>query len=240
MFRQEAAELGALRNDHNGDIHGSNGDSKGSNGDSNGSTPKHGDGSLNGKDTGSNQTRGNGSTNGKDARQGQADASQPQAGDHEERPRHILFLGSSLGNFDRSETAPFLSALPLRPGSQDTLLIGLDGRPSAVKQVQASGTRTPLGSVTDITRPGTPDYFQGQKKVEIAYDDPKGKTRDFIMHGLEVVNQELKNGGVQEGDSSILDLGAWEYKSRYNIRLGELFFATQMIGLLTLLGSRST
>nr|BBF98358.1 putative ergothioneine biosynthesis protein 1 [Pleurotus citrinopileatus] len=41
-------------------------------------------------------------------------------------PLHILFLGSSLGNFSRSESVKFLQALPLRPGSGDTLLIGLD------------------------------------------------------------------------------------------------------------------
>ncbi|EEB87992.1 hypothetical protein MPER_14431, partial [Moniliophthora perniciosa FA553] len=37
-----------------------------------------------------------------------------------------MFLGSSLGNFTRSEGAEFLRSLPLRPGSSDTLLIGLD------------------------------------------------------------------------------------------------------------------
>ena len=204
MFRQEATELGALRGEQKGD-------SNGSGGHSDGSTPRHGNGPAS-----------NGSAPPQPEHKGSNGASAKTAlSDHQERPRHILFLGSSLGNFDRSETAPFLSALPLRPGSQDTLLIGLDGRPTAVKQVQASGSRTPLGSVTDITRPGTPDYFQGQKKVEIAYDDPKGKTRDFIMHGLEVVNQELKNGTGLEGDRSSIDLGAWEYKSRYNIRLGK-------------------
>lgn len=204
MFRQEATELGALKGEHKGD-------SNGSGGHSNGSTPRNGNGPAS---NGSAPTQpGTNGSNGASAK--------TASSHHEERPRHILFLGSSLGNFDRSETAPFLSALPLRPGFQDTLLIGLDGRPTAVKQVQASGSRTPLGSVTDITRPGTPDYFQGQKKVEIAYDDPKGKTRDFIMHGLEVVNQELKNGTGLEGDRSSIDLGAWEYKSRYNIRLGE-------------------
>lgn len=41
-------------------------------------------------------------------------------------PLHILFLGSSLGNFDRPSSAGFLRSLPLRPGSGDTLLIGLD------------------------------------------------------------------------------------------------------------------
>ncbi|KAI0771000.1 histidine-specific methyltransferase [Trametes elegans] len=39
---------------------------------------------------------------------------------------HIIFLGSSLGNFARGDDAAFLRSLPLRPGSGDTLLIGLD------------------------------------------------------------------------------------------------------------------
>lgn len=42
-------------------------------------------------------------------------------------PLHILFLGSSLGNFSRQDMASFLLRLPLRPGSGDTLLLGLDG-----------------------------------------------------------------------------------------------------------------
>ena len=41
-------------------------------------------------------------------------------------PLHILFLGSSLGNFSRGEDAAFLRALPLRVGRGDTLLLGLD------------------------------------------------------------------------------------------------------------------
>ncbi|KAF9562588.1 DUF323 domain-containing protein [Agrocybe pediades] len=41
-------------------------------------------------------------------------------------PLHIMFLGSSLGNFSRSGATEFLRSLPLRPGSGDTLLIGLD------------------------------------------------------------------------------------------------------------------
>ncbi len=39
-----------------------------------------------------------------------------------------MFLGSSLGNFDRVESTKFLSSFPLIPGSSDTLLLGLDGR----------------------------------------------------------------------------------------------------------------
>ena len=41
-------------------------------------------------------------------------------------PLHILFLGSSLGNFPRDRATDFLRSLPLRPGSGDTLLLGLD------------------------------------------------------------------------------------------------------------------
>jgi len=52
----------------------------------------------------------------------------PSEWEHGSPPLHLLFLGSSLGNFDRSGSANFLRSLPLRPGSSDTLLLGLDGR----------------------------------------------------------------------------------------------------------------
>ncbi|GBE85268.1 hypothetical protein BKA93DRAFT_741249 [Sparassis latifolia] len=42
------------------------------------------------------------------------------------QPLHILFLGSSLGNFSRGDDAAFLRSLPLGAGSGDTLLLGLD------------------------------------------------------------------------------------------------------------------
>lgn len=80
-----------------------------------------------------------------------------------DRPLHIVFLGSSLGNFDRKSAAPFLKSLPLRKG--DTLLLGLDGRPEAGKE--------------------------GSRKVEVAYNDPAGHTRAFEEHGWDVVRQEL-------------------------------------------------
>lgn len=40
-------------------------------------------------------------------------------------PIHLIFLGSSLGNFESGEDTQFLRSLPLRPGSGDTLLLGL-------------------------------------------------------------------------------------------------------------------
>ncbi|WVF69677.1 hypothetical protein IAT40_004456 [Kwoniella sp. CBS 6097] len=98
------------------------------------------------------------------------------------RPLHFVFLGSSLGNFDRESAAPFLKSLPLKKG--DTLLIGLDGRPT----------------------PGA----EGNKKVELAYNDPAGYTKAFEEHGWDVVRQEL---GL-EGDKSV------EFVGRYNEELG--------------------
>ncbi|KAG5647402.1 hypothetical protein DXG03_000473 [Asterophora parasitica] len=79
------------------------------------------------------------------------------------RPLHFVFIGSSLGNFDREGGASFLSSLPLRKG--DTLLIGIDGRP-------------PAGP-------------EGRKKVETAYNDPNGAGRAFEEHGWVVVRREL-------------------------------------------------
>lgn len=79
------------------------------------------------------------------------------------RPLHIVFLGSSLGNFPREAAAPFLGSLPLHDG--DTLLLGLDGRPA----------------------PGE----EGRRKVEVAYNDPAGHTRAFEEHGWKIVEREL-------------------------------------------------
>jgi len=50
----------------------------------------------------------------------------PSTPDVSRPPLHILFLGSTLGNFSRADGATFLRSLPLTPGSDDTLLIGLD------------------------------------------------------------------------------------------------------------------
>ncbi|KAJ7755089.1 hypothetical protein B0H14DRAFT_2978755 [Mycena olivaceomarginata] len=55
-----------------------------------------------------------------------AATSPPSTPDDIAPPLHLLFLGSSLGNFSRTEGADFLRSLPLRPGSGDTLLIGMD------------------------------------------------------------------------------------------------------------------
>lgn len=54
------------------------------------------------------------------------DSTPPSSPGVAQAPLHIMFLGSSLGNFSRSGAIEFLRSLPLRPGCGDTLLIGLD------------------------------------------------------------------------------------------------------------------
>ena len=58
-----------------------------------------------------------------------------------ETPLHIVFLGSSLGNFPRGEDVKFLRSLPLRAGKGDTLLLGLDHASDAAKIEQAYNDR---------------------------------------------------------------------------------------------------
>ncbi|OSX56507.1 hypothetical protein POSPLADRAFT_1186655 [Postia placenta MAD-698-R-SB12] len=93
-------------------------------------------------------------------------------------PLHILFLGSSLGNFTRGEDAAFLRSLPLRPGSGDTLLLGLD-------------------------------HGNDPHEIEVAYNDPKGITKAFIMNGLKCAGKAL-------GDEELFSDDKWEYVGRYN------------------------
>ncbi|KAH8116694.1 DUF323 domain-containing protein [Phellopilus nigrolimitatus] len=93
-------------------------------------------------------------------------------------PLHLLFLGSSLGNFDRESAVSFLRSLPLRPGSGDTLLLGLD-------------------------------HDNGKLKVEEAYNDAKGVSKNFAMNGLRVAGKTV-------GNEILFDSGKWEYVNRYN------------------------
>lgn len=53
-------------------------------------------------------------------------SSPPSTREDTQPPLHILFLGSSLGNFTREGSVEFLRSFPLRPGSGDTLLLGMD------------------------------------------------------------------------------------------------------------------
>lgn len=53
------------------------------------------------------------------------------------KPKVILSLGSSIGNFPRDEAAVFIKQFSAVLGSQDSLLIGLDGCQDASKVYKA-------------------------------------------------------------------------------------------------------
>ena len=52
------------------------------------------------------------------------------------------------------------------------------------------------------------------EKIELAYDDKKGVTRDFIMNGLKVAGRTL-------GDEDLFSDDKWEYFGQYNTELRE-------------------
>lgn len=78
--------------------------------------------------------------------------------------RVFMWLGSSIGNFERRDGAEFLKNMcntAMRAG--DKLLIGIDRRNAA-------------------------------RDVELAYNDPQGVTERFILHGLKHADKVLSGG----------------------------------------------
>lgn len=108
-------------------------------------------------------------------------------------PLHLMFLGSSIGNFHPQGAANFLRTLPLRPWGNsggDTLLLGLD-------------------------------HDNEPKLVELAYDDPAGHTRRFIMNGLTVLKRTLFESSAMTKESvEVFDPSNWDYSERYDIEEG--------------------
>ncbi|KAI0336011.1 hypothetical protein GY45DRAFT_1238816 [Cubamyces sp. BRFM 1775] len=110
------------------------------------------------------------------------------------RPLHILFLGTTIGNFaHRSSAAAFLRALPLRPrrasrpaDARDTLLIGVDQNDD----------------------PGA---------IRLAYNDPHGHARAFMMNALVSAGRVL-------GDERLFREEDWAYEGRYDPALRECSF----------------
>ncbi|KAH9974228.1 histidine-specific methyltransferase [Russula compacta] len=109
-----------------------------------------------------------------------------------ETPLHLLFLGSSLGNFSRGDDATFLRSLPLRVGKGDTLLIGLD-------------------------------HTMDAAKVQLAYNDPAGINRRFVLNGLKAAGRVL-------GDESLFAPDKWDHGGRFNAheRRHEAFYRSRI------------
>ena len=84
-------------------------------------------------DRGAREHSPNSDTSGTRSSNNETDVTSPSTPDIVQPPLHILFLGSSLGNFSRKEGSAFLRSLPLRRGCGDTLLLGLDHCNDAAK-----------------------------------------------------------------------------------------------------------
>lgn len=81
-----------------------------------------------------------------------------------DKPKCILWLGSSIGNFDREDAAAFMKDYTeqvLRPGSKDIAIVGVDA-------------------------------CKNPKRVWEAYNDSHGVTNEFIMNGLDNANKILE------------------------------------------------
>lgn len=55
------------------------------------------------------------------------------------------------------------------------------------------------------------DHASDAGKIELAYNDPAGITRRFILNGL-------KNAGLALGDESLFSPEKWEYFARYDVQ----------------------
>lgn len=76
----------------------------------------------------------------------------------------VLYIGSSVGNFEPADAAGVLAKLRQGLGEGDSLLIGVDTAPSASKLVRV---------------------------VEAAYNDAQGVTAEFNLNVLHRINREL-------------------------------------------------
>ncbi|KAI9058236.1 hypothetical protein FKP32DRAFT_1597318 [Trametes sanguinea] len=98
------------------------------------------------------------------------------------RPLHMLFVGTSISNFEtRQEASAFLKSLPLRPGSGDTLLLGMDQNDNV-------------------------------EEIELAYNNPAGTSKEFLMNALV-------NAGRILGDESLFCQDDWAYVAHFNTSL---------------------
>ncbi|UZJ57003.1 hypothetical protein CBS101457_006323 [Exobasidium rhododendri] len=115
--------------------------------------------------------------------------------------RCLMWLGSSIGNFNRRGAAEFLQVAAqsaLRPG--DTMLISVDRRNKA-------------------------------EDVAKAYNDARGRTRDFILQGINHADKIL-------GGQGVLDPSRFEYYDRYNAVEGrhESYYRSLRHQILTIPG----
>ena len=129
-----------------------------------------------------------------------------------ERPRCIVSLGSSLGNFGAAAAAEFLKGWAedvLRPGKEDSMLLGLDG-------------------------------CKDPDRVWTAYNDPHGATERFIMSGLKQANEIFGADVLREEEWEYL--GEWNAEAgrhqAYLVPKVDVTFEGELEGVVVKRGER--
>jgi uncharacterized SAM-dependent methyltransferase len=112
--------------------------------------------------------------------------------------KSLLWLGSSIGNFTRSEAADFL----LRYG-EAALSMTSSNLTSSSSSSKKSGETMLIGI----------DCCDDGDKISRAYDDSRGVTRKFVLNGVKSFVRAL---GIEDEDVAEEVENAFEYVSRWN------------------------
>lgn len=122
------------------------------------------------------------------------------------RATSILWLGSSCGNYTRSEAVEFLRNIELREG--DTMVIGIDACADGPKIVQAYNDPEVRRGFSLSAHPRSAIEPSG-------WSHTQGVTRAFILEGVDVAGRTL---GPET--AKVLNQDNFEYVNRWNVQLG--------------------
>ncbi|MGD9900707.1 MAG: L-histidine N(alpha)-methyltransferase, partial [Calditrichaceae bacterium] len=127
---------------------------------------------------------------------------------YSDRPKLILWLGSSIGNFDHKESIGFLLRLRESISSRDSLIVGADLRKSgnilekAYDDSQGVTAAFNLNILKRINRELNGDFNPGNFRHFAHYDEKAGRVE---MHLVSKIDQSVHVGGnnfsFKEGES---------------------------------------
>lgn len=106
---------------------------------------------------------------------------------HITTPKVILFLGSNLGNYDRTESIQFFKKIRRSMGANDKLFVGLDLKKSprvildAYDDPHRHTARFNLNLLTRINRELNADFDLTQFEHHAVYDPVEGAARSYIV-----------------------------------------------------------
>ena len=120
------------------------------------------------------------------------------------RPKTLLWLGSSVGNFTRQEAAEFLEARTKALGTRDQLIVGIDGCKEPDRVFHAYNDREGvthafiLNGLRQANKLlGTDAFEQDQWRVVGEYDAEAGRhqafvypIRDVVIEGVSITRGE--------------------------------------------------